>query len=107
MTSDQLASAACNLAYGLGIPAKFRDGRIYQNGRCSMNDQQPPHPVPGIATGYPSPSRSVSVCERIIKGAAAAASRLQGAGDIAECSSESSANRSHHDDGRDCDERRY
>jgi hypothetical protein len=32
MTPSQLASAARNLAYGLGIPVYVRDGRIYQNG---------------------------------------------------------------------------
>ena len=32
MTPNQLASAARNLAYGLGIPVYVRDGRIYQNG---------------------------------------------------------------------------
>jgi len=32
MTPDQLAAAAHNLAYGLGIPLYIRDGRIYQNG---------------------------------------------------------------------------
>ena len=32
MTPNQLASAARNLAYGLGIPVYIRDGRIYQNG---------------------------------------------------------------------------
>jgi hypothetical protein len=32
MTPDQLADAARNLAYGLGIPVYIRDGRIYQNG---------------------------------------------------------------------------
>jgi len=32
MTPDQLASAARNLAYGLGIPFYIRDGQIYQNG---------------------------------------------------------------------------
>jgi hypothetical protein len=32
MTPDQLAGAARNLAYGLGIPVYIRDGRIYQNG---------------------------------------------------------------------------
>jgi hypothetical protein len=32
MTPNQLASAARNLAHGLGIPVYVRDGRIYQNG---------------------------------------------------------------------------
>jgi hypothetical protein len=32
MTPNQLASAARNLAYGLGTPFYVRDGRIYQNG---------------------------------------------------------------------------
>ena len=32
MAPDQLASAARNLAYGLGIPVYIRDGRIYENG---------------------------------------------------------------------------
>ena len=32
MTPNQLASAARNLAYGLGIPVYVRDGRIFQNG---------------------------------------------------------------------------
>jgi hypothetical protein len=32
MTPNQLASAARNLAYGLGIPVYVRDGQIYQNG---------------------------------------------------------------------------
>ena len=32
MTPNQLASAARNLAYGLGIPVYVRDGRIYQAG---------------------------------------------------------------------------
>jgi len=32
MTPNQLASAARNLAYGLGIPLYVRDERIYQNG---------------------------------------------------------------------------
>ena len=32
MTSDQLTSAARNLAHGLGIPVYIRDGRIYQDG---------------------------------------------------------------------------
>jgi hypothetical protein len=32
MTPDQLADAARNLAYGLGIPVYIRDGRIYQHG---------------------------------------------------------------------------
>ena len=31
MTPDQLADAARNLAYGLGIPVYVRDGRIYHN----------------------------------------------------------------------------
>ena len=32
MTPNQLASAARNLAHGLGIPVYVRDGRIYQHG---------------------------------------------------------------------------
>ena len=32
MTPNELADAARNLAYGLGIPVYVRDGRIYQNG---------------------------------------------------------------------------
>jgi hypothetical protein len=32
MTPNQLADAARNLAYGLGIPVYIRDGRIYQYG---------------------------------------------------------------------------
>jgi len=32
MAPNQLASAARNLAYGLGIPVYVRNGRIYQNG---------------------------------------------------------------------------
>jgi hypothetical protein len=32
MTADQLTGAACNLAYGLGIPVYIRDGHIYQQG---------------------------------------------------------------------------
>ena len=32
MTPNQLADAARNLAYGLGIPVYIRDGRIYQDG---------------------------------------------------------------------------
>ena len=32
MTPNQRASAARNLAHGLGIPVYIRDGRIYQHG---------------------------------------------------------------------------
>ena len=32
MTPDELAAAARNLAYGLGIAIYIRDGRIYQHG---------------------------------------------------------------------------
>jgi hypothetical protein len=44
MTPEQLADAARNLAYALGIPVYIRDGRIYQNG-------------PGIAFLPPSGTR--------------------------------------------------
>jgi hypothetical protein len=44
MTPDQLADAARNLAYGLGIPVYIRDGRIYQKG-------------PGLAFLPPSSAR--------------------------------------------------
>jgi hypothetical protein len=32
MNSNQLAGAARNIAYGLGIPIYIRDGRIFQHG---------------------------------------------------------------------------
>jgi hypothetical protein len=44
MTPNQLAAAARNLAYGLGIPVYVRNGRIYQNG-------------PGLAFLPPSATR--------------------------------------------------
>jgi hypothetical protein len=44
MNPDQLAAAARNLAYALGIPVYIRDGRIYQNG-------------PGLAFRPPSSTR--------------------------------------------------
>jgi hypothetical protein len=47
MTPNQLASAARNLAYGLGIPVYIRDGRIYQNGPGLAF--LPPNGAPAVA----------------------------------------------------------